>query len=77
MTRGNPGGLLVRFALPLILSSMLQQLYTLFDSVIVGRLLGLQGLYLMDAAAWVPVAAFLGLCYHRLLKQRRSALPQP
>ena len=41
------------------------------------RLLGLQGLYLMDAAAWVPVAAFLGLCYHRLLKQRLSALPQP
>lgn len=41
------------------------------------RLLGLQGLYLMDAAAWVPVAAFLGLCYHWLLKQRLSALPQP
>ena len=37
------------------------------------RLLGLQGLYLMDAAAWIPVALFLGLCYRRILKQRLSA----
>lgn len=35
--------------------------------------LGLEGLYLMDAAAWIPVALFLGLCYHRLLKQKLSA----
>lgn len=37
------------------------------------RLLGLQGLYLMDAAAWIPVALFLGLYYRRILKQRLSA----
>lgn len=40
MTRGKPAGLMVRFALPLILSAIVQQLYTLCDSVIVGRLLG-------------------------------------
>lgn len=37
------------------------------------RLLGREGLYLMDAAAWIPVALFLGLCYRRILKQRLSA----
>lgn len=42
MTRGSPVRLLVRFALPLILASLMQQLYTLCDSVIVGRLLGAQ-----------------------------------
>lgn len=42
MTRGSPARLLVRFALPLILASLMQQLYTLCDSVIVGRLLGAQ-----------------------------------
>ena len=40
MTRGSSARLLVRFALPLILASLMQQLYTLCDSVIVGRLLG-------------------------------------
>ena len=42
MTRGSLARLLVRFALPLILASLMQQLYTLCDSVIVGRLLGAQ-----------------------------------
>lgn len=37
------------------------------------RLLGREGLYLMDAAAWIPVALFLELCYRRILKQRLSA----
>ena len=32
------------------------------------RLLGVTGLYLMDAAAWVLVAAYLGICYRRILK---------
>ena len=34
------------------------------------RLLGVTGLYLMDAAAWVLVAAYLGICYRRILKQK-------
>ena len=40
MTRGNPTKLLLRFAVPMILSSLLQQMYTLCDSFIIGRLLG-------------------------------------
>lgn len=136
MTRGSPGKLLLRFALPLILSSIVQQLYTLCDSVIVGRLLGenafaavgaaaflhgiplsillggtqgfgvalgqrfgakdeegltrffsaavltlprllgLPGLYVMDAAAWIPVALFLFVCYRRILRQRLANQPE-
>ena len=34
------------------------------------RLLGVTGLYLMDAAAWVLVAAYLGICYRRILKHK-------
>ena len=63
MTRGKPAPLLVRFALPLILSSMLQQLYTLFDSVIVGRLLGENAFAAVGAAAFlhgIPLSILLG-----------------
>ena len=41
--------------------------------VILPSLLGLTGLYLMDAAAWLPVAAFLGISYHRVLRNRLAA----
>ena len=37
MTRGKPLPILVRFALPLILGSLFQQLYSFVDTVIVGR----------------------------------------
>ncbi len=53
MTRGKPTRLLIIFAMPLILSSLLQQLYTMCDSVIVGRLLG------TDAFAAVGSASYL------------------
>lgn len=71
MTRGSPGKLLLRFALPLILSSIVQQLYTLCDSVIVGRLLGENAF-----AAWIPVALFLFVCYRRILRQRLANQPE-
>lgn len=37
MTRGKPLPILVRFALPLILGSLFQQLYSFVDTAIVGR----------------------------------------
>ena len=64
MTRGKPAGLMLRFALPLILSSILQQLYTLCDSVIVGRLLGENAFAAVGAAAFlhgIPLNMLLGL----------------
>ena len=40
MTRGTPLPLLIRFAVPLILGSLFQQLYSFADTAIVGRCLG-------------------------------------
>jgi len=64
MTKGRPMPLLIRFSLPLVLTGILQQLYTLCDSVIIGRLLGLEAFAVIGAAAlaaWLPQSMFLGL----------------
>ena len=44
MTRGNPLPLLVQFAIPLILGSLFQQLYSFVDTAIVGRCIGAEAL---------------------------------
>lgn len=44
MTRGRPLPLLVQFAVPLVFSALLQQLYSFVDTAIVGRCLGVQAL---------------------------------
>ena len=40
MTQGKPLPLLIRFAIPLILGSLFQQLYSFVDTAIVGRCIG-------------------------------------
>lgn len=40
MTEGKPMPVLIRFALPLVLGSLLQQLYNTVDSIVVGREVG-------------------------------------
>ena len=63
MTQGKPAKLLIRFALPLILSSLMQQLYTMCDSVIVGRLLGTFAFTATGSASylnWFPTGMLLG-----------------
>lgn len=63
MTRGKPMHLLLRFALPLMLSSLLQQIYTLCDSFIVGRLLGSDAFTATASASnlnWFPLNMLLG-----------------
>lgn len=63
MTQGKPLSLLLKFAFPLMLSSLLQQLYTLCDSVIVGRLLGTVAFTATGSASylnWFPLGMLLG-----------------
>lgn len=36
------------------------------------RLLGVTGLYLTEAAAWIPTALFLAVCYYRVLKHKEE-----
>lgn len=40
MTSGNPYSLLLRFSLPLLLGNLLQQLYNVVDSIVVGQYVG-------------------------------------
>ena len=44
LTVGSPYRLIVRFALPLLLSQVFQQLYNTADSLIVGKFLGTEAL---------------------------------
>ena len=36
------------------------------------RLLGVTRLYLTETAAWLPTAAFLAVCYYRVLKHKEE-----
>lgn len=40
MTEGNPLTIILMFAIPMILSNLFQQFYSLIDGIIVGQLLG-------------------------------------
>ncbi|MDR2819987.1 MAG: MATE family efflux transporter [Desulfovibrio sp.] len=44
LTRGNPAKLIFFFALPLFIGNLFQQLYSIADTLIVGRILGLTAL---------------------------------
>lgn len=40
MTKGNPGKLILTLAIPMILGNVVQQLYSMIDSIVVGRFVG-------------------------------------
>ncbi len=40
MTRGSPVKLILRFTLPLLIGQMMQQIYTLTDTMITGHFIG-------------------------------------
>lgn len=56
MTAGNPVRLILIFALPILAGNMLQQLYSLVDSLIIGRLLGVTALTAVSASGWLDWA---------------------
>lgn len=49
MTHGNEARLILRFALPMLAANVLQQVYYLTDSIVVGRLLGKEALAAVGA----------------------------
>lgn len=53
MTKGQPAKLLLLFALPLMLGSLFQQLYTMVDTIIVGQGVGINALASLGAADWL------------------------
>ena len=57
MTAGNPLKLIIKFSIPLLISNIFQQLYSISDIVIVGRLIGVEALAAVGAAT--PIFFFL------------------
>lgn len=53
MTRGKPMKLLFLFALPLMFGNVFQQLYTVVDTAIVGRGVGMDALAALGAVDWL------------------------
>lgn len=53
MTCGRPAPLLIGFALPLMLGNVFQQLYTVVDTAIVGKALGVGALGALGATDWL------------------------
>ena len=53
MTQGKPLKLLVSFAIPLMFGNIFQQLYTVVDTAIVGRGVGLDALAALGSVDWL------------------------
>ena len=53
MTEGAPGQLIFTFALPLMVGNVFQQLYTVVDTMVVGKYLGVGALAALGAADWM------------------------
>ena len=58
MTKGNPYKLILRFALPLMLGNIFQQMYTLVDTMVVGKGVGVDALAAVGAADWLNWMCF-------------------
>jgi putative MATE family efflux protein len=50
MTKGKPLNLLIRFAIPVMLADIVQQVYAIADGVVVGRLIGVEAFAAVSAA---------------------------
>ena len=74
LTTGRIGGVLLRFSLPLMLGNLLQQLYNVADTLIVGQILGADALAAVGSAYTLMTfltSILLGLCMGCLLYTSR------
>lgn len=53
MTKGNPLPILLTFAFPLLISNLIQQLYTMVDSMIVGQFVGANALAAVGSTGYI------------------------
>lgn len=53
MTVGNPLKMMLRFAVPLLVGNLFQQLYTMMDTVIVGKFVGTGALAAVGATGTI------------------------
>lgn len=50
LTKGKEGGLILRFAIPMLIGNVFQQLYNIVDSLVVGNFLGKEALAAVGAS---------------------------
>lgn len=75
MTEGRSGPLLLRFALPLMLGNVFQQLYTMVDTAVVGKALGVGALAALGAAdwlGWMMLSVIQGLTHGASIRMARE-----
>ncbi len=53
MTSGDSGKLITRFAIPIMLGNVCQQLYTLVDTAVVGKVVGVEALAALGTTDWL------------------------
>lgn len=58
MTKGNPYKLIFKFALPLMLGNVFQQMYTMVDTMVVGKGVGVDALAAVGGADWLNWMCF-------------------
>lgn len=61
MTSGRPAGLLMQFAVPILIGNLFQQLYTLVDRVIVGQFVGADAFSAVGATNALSMM-FMSMC---------------
>lgn len=53
MTKGSPTGHIIAFAVPMLLGNMFQQMYSLVDTAVVGKVVGVEALAAVGSAGWL------------------------
>lgn len=53
MTKGSPFRLIIKFIVPIIIGNIFQQLYSMVDTIIVGRYVGVQALAAVGATGTI------------------------
>ena len=65
MTEGKPGRLILEFAIPLLLGNLFQQFYSLVDTTIVGKFLGVDQLAAVGSTGsinFLIIGFCMGIC---------------
>ena len=64
MTKGSPLRLILAFCLPIVAGNLFQQLYSLVDTLVIGRIEGVTALAAVSSAGWLDwtvLSAAIGL----------------
>ena len=78
MVHGKPLNLIIKFASPLLIGNIFQQFYSMVDTIIVGRFLGVKSLAAVGSTGsmlFLIIGFVLGLCsgFSVLISQRFGA----